>query len=258
MRRDERSQLPITLAPDDIHVWQGDLDAQMLRRPHHQDTSALLAEAERLMSPDEHTRRRTIRQQDLRDRFALTRLFLRTTLACYVDSSSKEIKFVAGDRGKPVIPGSSIRFNLSHSAGVSLLAVAQARDVGVDVERIDPTLDELRIAARFFSRAEHKALATLPAGDRNRAFFSVWTRKEAFLKGLGLGISRHLDRFTVSVSPSSPPVLERVEWDANVAGQWTLVDLDVGNDCRATLAVEGGKAALRRFDWPNNLPGFLQ
>jgi 4'-phosphopantetheinyl transferase len=248
----------MTLAPGDIHVWQGDLDAQMLRRPHHQDANALLAEAERLMSPDEHTRRRTIRLQKLRDRFALTRLFLRTTLACYVDSSPMEIKFVSRDRGKPVIPGSSIRFSLSHSAGVCLLAVSQARDVGVDVERIDPTVDELKIAARFFSRAEHKALAALPEGDRNRAFFSAWTRKEAFLKGLGHGISGHLDRFAVSVSPSSPPVLERVEWDANVAGQWTLVDLDVGSDCRATLAVEGDKADLRRFDWPDNLPSFLQ
>ncbi len=236
-------QLSTRLARDDVHVWQANLD----------EAKSLVTDGERMMSTDERARWQAFNRRDLQDRFALTRLFLRMTLASYVESKPLYIEFASRERGKPSIVGSTIEFNLSHSAGISVLAITQEREVGIDVERLDPSLDELKIAERFFSHAEYEALTRLSADKRRRAFFSVWTRKEAFLKGVGLGIGGHLNRFIVSVSPDNPPVLERVEWAPYAVEHWTLVDLDVGCDCAAALAVAGKTAIVHRFTWPGDL-----
>ena len=112
------------------------------------------------------------------------------------------LTFTAGPNGKPAVPGLPLAFNLSHSGDVAVCAVAAGGQLGVDVEMIRPISDADDLSSRYFSRDEAREFLRLPATERLHAFFGVWTRKEAFLKATGEGMSRPLDSFVVSVGPA--------------------------------------------------------
>jgi 4'-phosphopantetheinyl transferase len=156
----------------------------------------------------------------------------------------REIQFVAGAQGKPAIAGGP-EFNLAHSGDVALIALARDRAVGVDVEQVRAMPDADGIAARFFSAGEQAALAALPAAERQAAFFNIWTRKEAFIKATGAGLSFPLDGFTVSLGAGEDDCLLSAAGGPAVAARWRVQALSAPPGYAAAVAAEGRDWRLR-------------
>lgn len=165
------------MSAEEIHVWRARLDSEGWPG------------AERL--PDEERQRAArLRSPRGRRRWLAARWALREVLGRYLDEDPAAVELRVGEHGKPALaaPRSALRFNLSHSADRALVAVAWGREVGVDVERIEPRGDLLALARRAFEPAEAGAIAELPAADRPAAFHAAWTRREAVAKCLGTGL----------------------------------------------------------------------
>jgi 4'-phosphopantetheinyl transferase len=177
-----------------VHVWTVGLDAEPDR------VSQLLAS----LSGEERVRAARLRTTELRLRFIVAHGAVRSILGSYLNVGPEQVTFEVTRLGKPSIAGSHLTFNLSHSDGLALCAVAQGGHLGIDVERIRPLLDADGIAKRYFAPKEASAYAACPETERSAVFFSTWTRKEAFLKATGLGLQRPLDSFEVDVTPTEP------------------------------------------------------
>jgi 4'-phosphopantetheinyl transferase len=145
-----------------------------------------------LLAPDEQGRASRFRFDRDRNRYIACRGTLRALLGA-------RAPFAYGPYGKPRLEGSEIRFNVSHSHGVGMIAIARGREVGCDIERIEQKFADEQIPERFFSPAEVAALRALPEAEQCQAFFRVWTRKEAFIKACGMGMSLALDSFDVTL-----------------------------------------------------------
>ena len=167
---------------------------------------------------------------------------LRAVLGRQLCRDPKEIDFTYGAAGKPELidlVSHGLHFNLTHSHGVAIIAVCPGRPVGVDVERIRPEFAGEEIAARFFSPREQTMLRDLPADQRVEAFFRCWTRKEAFIKLLGAGLSFPLDEFDVSLAPGAPAELLALRGDNAAKTHWSLREIAAPPGHVATVAVEG-------------------
>jgi len=163
------------------------------------------------------------------------------------------VDFRYGPRGKPELAArfdrAGLRFNASHSEGLGLYAVTTWRRIGVDIERVRPMPDLESIAERWFSPHEQQELRRLAPGERNEGFFNCWTRKEAYIKAIGEGLSHPLQRFTVSLAPGGPVRLERVDGRPAEAGRWTLAALTPEPGYVAAVAVEGRLARMVCVRW---------
>lgn len=236
---------PTILAPaeDEVHVWRASLEAD----------SAKVQRLEHLLSSDE--RERADRFHFPRDRaaFVVARGTLRHLLGRYLDADPEQLRFSYTSYGKPSLhaPGGSaaLRFNLSHSGGLVLYAVSHGRELGIDVETIRTQVVEEPLAERFFAPGEVAALRSLPAGQQPEAFFACWTRKEAYIKAKGEGLSMPLESFEVSLLPGEPAALRRTEGDPDEAGRWSLVTLEMEPGYAAALAVQGHDWRLRCWEW---------
>ncbi len=215
-----------------LHVW-------LLKTGRASDARRLL----KTLSTDEVGRAERFRFDRDRTRFVLARGVLRTLLGRYLDAEPATLSFVCNEYGKPALAGewaaSGVNFNLSHSHEVVLYAFARGRAVGIDVERVRPELAGEDIAARFFSAPEVEALRGQPADARASAFFSCWTRKEAYIKARGEGLSHPLDGFAVSVDSEARDVALDVFGDAAEGRRWTLISLLPEEGYAAALAAEG-------------------
>jgi 4'-phosphopantetheinyl transferase len=158
-----------------------------------------------------------------------------------------------GENGKPELSGAlkqfGINFNLSHSSEIALLAVAQGLKVGIDIELINPEFATQDIAERFFSVIEAGTLRALPRGERTQACFSCWTRKDAYIKALGEGLSVPLDSFEVAFTPCVPAALLHVTVDPREVSHWSMYDVEVAEGYKAALVVEGQGHRLRQLYW---------
>ena len=214
-------------------MWRLDLDAEGLSHPVIDALSAVELE-----------RARRFRFDEDRQRFVVAHVALRSVLAGYLDETPASVVFSAGPSGKPALDphrhGTRLRFNLSHSHDVAVVAVACDRDVGIDVERIRPMPDFDGIVARFFSASERAALGRLPEKRRLQAFFECWTRKEACLKAAGLGIGAPLDRLDVGIAPRhrEPTVHTLDGLDHTGACELLSVDLVAGYTAAVAVMVQ--------------------
>lgn len=214
-----------------VHLWCASLDLPELAQ---QSLAALL-------SAEERSRARTFRFERDRQRWIARRGLLRRLLGRYLGVDPAELRFVYGPRGKPALAAPAVlAFNLSHSGGLALYAVSAASSIrlGVDVELIRSDLAHLPLAKRYFSPAEQAALQALPKSQQLAAFFRCWTRKEAFVKALGEGLSVPLDSFDVSLSAGEAQLLA---WRHPAAAETvcTLFDLEPAPGFAAALAVIG-------------------
>jgi 4'-phosphopantetheinyl transferase len=175
---------------------------------------------------------------------------MRQILAGYLETDPGAVKFTQNEYGKPALNGApDLRFNLSHSQACALLAVSSGSQVGIDIEAIRADIDRDNIPRRFFSPREAAALAALPEHDQVRAFFACWTRKEAYIKGCGLGLAIPLEAFEVSISPDEQPRLVTPAPGQPFAEKWSLYDIDPGPGYTAALAVAGRIDGIRCRDW---------
>jgi 4'-phosphopantetheinyl transferase len=233
----------VTLGKNEVHVWRASLElpSSEVEALQHNLTEEELVRADRF-----HFQRH-------RSHFIAARGLLRTILGRYLKTDPGTLRFGYGPRGKPELAGKAgqraLHFNVSHSHGLALYAVTDDREVGVDVERIRPDVAGEKIAERFFSPREAATLRELPAQMQQEAFFACWTRKEAYLKAIGEGITLRLDQFEVSVTPGEPAVLLSINGDLKEASHWSLKELDPGVGYVAALAVKGHGWHLRCWQW---------
>lgn len=203
-----------------------------------------------MLAPEERARAERFLLERDRARFVVARGLLREILAAYAGARPEALRFRYSARGKPALEAgeAGLEFNLAHSCGLALYAVAWNRPVGVDLERIRAEIDIEAIAARFFSSLECEALRRLPAGERAGAFFRCWTRKEALLKAWGEGLPFGLDRFSVSLAPGEARILA-TPFAPCEAARWWLYPLTPAPQFAGALAVRGSAADVRCMQW---------
>jgi 4'-phosphopantetheinyl transferase len=171
------------------------------------------AAARGILSAEEIARLGRIRPAATRRLFLTARRLLRETLSRYADRPPAEWRFVTNAHGKPRLApetgGAPLSFNLSHTAGIAVLAVTRGAEIGLDVERTDRRVQALRLAERFFSPGEAAALAALPPEAMRERFFHHWTLKEACLKALGRGLSLPIHSIAFALAGERP---FRIAW----------------------------------------------
>ena len=237
----QRPPEDLVLRADEVHVWLADLDVEQSTR------ASLIA----TLSPDERRRARGYRSAKDGARFSVSRGVLRQILSVYSARAPKLIRFAYGRNGKPGLADErgpdDLRFNLSRRGATALFAVARGRDVGVDLEPVDPTFATREVAERFFSPCEVETLGALPEVQQTEAFFQCWTRKEAYLKALGTGLSTPLDSFDVSFSPGVAPAILRARGIEPT--RWSVHALEPAPGVVGALAVDNGPIRLASWRW---------
>jgi 4'-phosphopantetheinyl transferase len=233
----------LTLSSAQVHVWRVGLEP---------DASSV-EQLQRSLSADESQRAARFYFEPDRRRFIVARGALRDILGRYLGMPPSELGFCYSSYGKPAlahVPGEGrLRFNVSHSYELALVAVTRDREVGVDLEylRLDIACEE--IAAHFFSARERASLRALPAEVKHQAFFNCWTRKEAYIKAHGEGLSLPLDQFDVSLAPGEPAALLATRHDYRDARRWSLQALMPGPGYAAAVAVGGQGWDLTCWQW---------
>jgi 4'-phosphopantetheinyl transferase len=222
-----------SLATRDVHVWRASLDSPL----------ALVERLRQLLSADERARADRFHFDIDRRHFVAARGCLRTILSRYLEIAPAEIQFSYADHGKPRIASANsqaerLKFNVAHSGGLALYALTFVGEIGIDLEHIRPEFTGDDIARRFFSATEVARLDKLPMQARHEAFFNCWTRKEAFIKAKGVGLSLALDQFDVTLAPAEPAALLRTCWDENEAARWSLQTIAVGSGYAGAMAIE--------------------
>lgn len=240
------SQAPVSLSLSSgaVHVWRASLE----QPPDVQETYwRALDEGERARAERFHFERH-------RWRFVLGRGFLRALLGRYLDIEPAEVRFAYGPYGKPSLGdehgATRLRFNASHSHELAVYAFVEGHELGVDIEYVKKDFAGEDIAQQFFSAYEVKTLMTLPQSERTAAFFRCWTRKEAYIKAIGNGLSHPLDQFDVTLTSDEPAALIRDYRDGHATSRWSMFNLELEGYAGA-LVVEGlSVARVQKYDYP--------
>ena len=232
------------LADGEVHLWR----ASLVQTPD------ALRELHSTLAPDESAKAARYHFRRDRDHYIAARGVLRRLLGLYLARSPQSLRFSYGAYGKPSLEGASgaedLRFNLSHAHELALYAFTRGREIGVDIEHMRADLAGEDIAAHFFSTREVSMLRALPAEARTHAFFNCWTRKEAYIKARGEGLSHPLDQFDVSLIPGEPAALLGTRGDPQELSRWSMRALDVGEDYAAAVVVQGTDYAMSLRQWP--------
>jgi 4'-phosphopantetheinyl transferase len=234
---------PLVLGDDEVQVWRAFLDVAPERVAALLDTLAV----------DERTRAERFRFPLDRARFIVARGLLRAIIARYLGREPGAIAFQYSPSGKPSLrdeAGSGgLRFNVSHADGIALYAVTRNRAVGVDIESVRTDIVSERIAERFFSPREIASLRALGPELQHDAFFRCWTRKEAYVKARGTGITTALDQFDVSLAPNEPAAILASREEGAARHRWSLHHLTPGPGYVGAVAVESGSHTLACWQW---------
>lgn len=226
------------LMGSEVHIWT-------------LPTRASLAVAEMfelVLARDELDRAGQYRFSHLRESFVIARGALRCLLGRYLDIHPTRIRLIYGSNGKPALEaGAHLQFNMTHSGGLAAVAITEDCPIGLDLEKIRPLSDMQQIADRFFCSEEAAEIMSLPPGDREHAFFRCWTRKEAYIKAIGDGLSAPLDGFRVTVLPSVRAHFVHLGHGTTDADAWTLHDLCMAPDYAAALAYRDRQRSLSIF-----------
>jgi 4'-phosphopantetheinyl transferase len=212
------------------------------------DDVALFAAQEALMTLDEHARYQRFHFNHDRRLFVATRALVRTVLSRYAAVAPGDWRFVTGEHGKPRVAAPSVTpsiyFNLANTLGVVVCAVSIAHEaIGVDVERIDPKLEILDLADRYFSPSEVRALRALPSSEQLRRFVALWTLKESYIKARGLGLIQPLNQFSFLLDQEEIAVAfdERTQEDAT---RWRFALLDSPPHYMIAVGADTGGAPM--------------
>jgi len=228
------------LKPKEVHIWTIPLD-----RTHPS------VDLYQYLSEEEIKRAERFHFDRHRRRFAVSHNALRGILAGYLDVHPTDIEFGHTSHGKPWLSGifkeSGIFFNLTHSHELGVTAVTMEGEVGVDVEYIKVIGDIDGIATRFFSAVEQVAFLDLSSTHRITGFYNCWTRKEAFIKAIGEGLSHPLDQFDVTLTPGEPARFLRIGEDADEAQYWTLEQIKSEPDYIGAVALRAKGIKITHF-----------
>jgi 4'-phosphopantetheinyl transferase len=233
----------IQLADDGVHVWRVSLQVPQTTV---QSFRGCLSEEELLKAG------RFYFDRD-RNRYIVARGLLRTFLGCYLHMEPAQLRFRYNAYGKPELDVSSsqhvLHFNVSHSHELALLAFAYDRPLGVDIEFMRPDIEFEALAKHSFSPNENAVLHALPQNVIPQGFYNCWTRKEAYIKARGMGLSLDLRLFDVSLRPGEPAALLASREDPREVSRWAFQTLHPGPDYAGALAVEGQGWKLSTWQW---------
>ncbi|HXD85705.1 MAG TPA: 4'-phosphopantetheinyl transferase superfamily protein [Urbifossiella sp.] len=196
-----------------------------------------LSELEALLTPDERDRAARYRAGTVREQFLAGRGLLRRLLGGYLGTSPHAVPITYILNGKPVLAGSTLHFNVTHTHGLGIIAIA-ARRVGVDVEQVRTIPDVDGLVGRFFSPLEQAAYRCLPRGRRLEAFFRGWVCKEAVIKAAGASV-QYLDGFDVELDPAKRPGVLAVRHSSLAGDGWAVADWSPADGFAAAIALEG-------------------
>ena len=224
----------------EVHLWRVAMDGSA---GHLSGYAAVLSDEERIRAE----RFRFDRDRNL---YVLSRGALRLLISGYTGLRSDALAFRFGSQGKPALDADSdLEFNLSHSGGLCVLAFARKMRIGIDIEAKARDVAFLDLAERFFAPAERKAIAVMQPDQIRDAFYAVWTRKEAYIKALGEGVTHGLDNFTVSVRPDDLEPEVNSQRDAMARDRWKLISFEPRSGFAGALAVEGGSQAILALEY---------
>jgi 4'-phosphopantetheinyl transferase len=199
-----------------------------------------------ILSPDERIRARGFRSDQLQRSFIFRRGVLRVLLGGYLSIAPQEVSFFYGTQGKPHIDKEKLlEFNTSHSGDTAVFVLTSGYDIGVDIEQIRHLSDMDGLVQCFFCPEEISQFASIPHEQRERAFFYCWTRKEAYLKAVGHGLSTQLDSFCVTLHPTEPARLLHFNGDSRAVQSWTLQDLAFSSRHAGAIAFRGRPRPIR-------------
>ena len=237
----DATMVPMTLPANEIHIWYASLDQQA-------EGCRLLADAP---SSDERARASRFHFQRDRRRFLVSRTLLRVILGLYLDLEPSQVQFRYGQYGKPFLAESlgdfGLCFNVAHSHELAVLSFARGLSIGVDLEYVRELPDAEQIAVSFFSEGENAAWRALPADEKTEGFYNCWTRKEAFIKAVGDGLSHPLKEFRVSLAPGEPARFLSIAGDVLKASRWSLWALTPSPGYVAALAAPIPEAEKKAF-----------
>ncbi|OLE96495.1 MAG: hypothetical protein AUG75_19815 [Cyanobacteria bacterium 13_1_20CM_4_61_6] len=219
-----------SLGRNNVHIWRIALGNNTAEK-----NSRLTA----VLSADERARAARYHFDEHRDSFIESRAALRSIIATYADLAAADVEFNYGPHGKPhlapALNEAQLQFSFSRREGLAVVALARDRDVGIDVEFIRDDFPTREVAKEIFSEREFEEFLLLPAVQRVEGFYNCWTRKEAYIKAIGEGLSFPLKDFDVSLTPMQPARLLKVR--TRKVGSWMLHDLKVENHYVAAVAV---------------------
>jgi 4'-phosphopantetheinyl transferase len=223
----------LVLLQDVVHVWRADLNLPAWQTQQFAT----------ILSPDEQLRAERFYFERDRNHFIAGRGMLRAILSRYLNLQPAQLQFSYTSRGKPMLANpdteGTVSFNLSHSNGLALYAIAPTPHIGIDLEYMRPMPEAEKLAKRFFSPREHAVISASPTDDQKQeAFFHAWTCKEAYLKAIGDGLPG-LETVEVSLVPGEPAALLSIQGDQAAASRWSLYQLLAAPGYIAAVAVEG-------------------
>ena len=217
----------------DVHIWQVALEQH----------DAVIAQLQTLLSADEVQRAARFHFSADQRRYIVGRGVLRMLLGRYLASDPQTLRFDYNAYGKPQLASpideASLQFNLSHSGAMALYAFARHCQLGIDLEQIRPDIEWATLTSQVFSRQEQQAFAALPLEERVAAFFRGWTRKEAFIKAHGKGLSLPLDQFDITLTSAEPARLLATHYDPQDVHNWSLCSVTCPVGYAAALATSG-------------------
>ncbi len=232
----------LTLSENQVHVWR-----VFLHAPGEVRDSMV-----RVLSEEESIRASRFFFERDRQRWIIARGVLRMLLARYLHLQPEQLLFVTNEHGKPTLAPShesKLAFNLSHSGDIALYALTCWREVGVDVEYMKDGIEFDKLARVSFSPNERAVLRSLPGEAKREAFYRCWTRKEAYIKARGRGLSLPLHLFDVSLLPGEPAALLASREDLREVKRWTFQNLFPGPDYAGAVAIEGSGWQLSCWQW---------
>lgn len=242
----------------DFKLRQGVIDVWLCQEDNVQER---LGYFNSLLSTEEQARAERFKFEIHRDRFIISHGFKRSVLAQYLDLDPARIQYQLGNRGKPSLidagyDGMGLKFNLSHTQGITLLAVTRDVELGIDIEYIDQKVDWKPIVQQFFTASEQQSLFILAKEKQMQAFYQLWTRKEAYMKMLGEGMYLSPTAFSLTVPPRSPALIQYSLIADQSLKQIELMDIDlisILNNYCATLAAESSICGCHYYQYDPGL-----
>lgn len=216
-----------------VDIWRGCLSIE----------ADIIAEKMDALSESEKQKADNFKLPIMRRRYIAVRYLLRKILAAYLQTEPRALQFQADAYGKPFLVCGSLHFNISHTADLLMVAVANFADIGIDVEAIKPRGNLDGLAARCFAETEYQAWRQLPEAQQEAVFYRLWTKKEAFVKAVGRGIALGLDKCEVELAPDGQLISVPAEFGA--ASAWRVTELPISADSAAALVTPNCRFTLR-------------
>jgi 4'-phosphopantetheinyl transferase len=234
---------PNHLDEDEVHLWLVPLAVTAEKSSHFKS----------ILSFNEQERAGRFQRKMDAERYVAARGSLRSLLSRYLAIAPDRLEFTYDALGKPRLAGEVSRtllsFSVSHCDDLALIGFVLGHKIGVDLERVRTEIQVEDLAERYFSSNEFQRLRSLPADQRREAFYCGWTRKEAYLKGRGEGLSSGLDGVEVSLAPGEPAIILRASDDPDASQNWTVQHLSPAPGYVGAVAVEAGNIVFRYFKW---------